>query len=223
MVCIATDSSHTKLPLWNSLNYRCSVPSDVGGSKQNLTLEPFDHYLNRKWATAFIFFQELLIEVLGSTRVRATICNISCSQTWNRQWTEILCPHLSGKEDQSLDVQYSTLWTHYFSEACRQASLLRWVLGPVVILCILEGTISRAGEKGTCNLLHCTSLCSIDCGHFCSSRWQHGIWLSVHYPFHVCLHEVVMSKLDKVLGKHPSLPRMWPHHKHCDTYIQYYC
>lgn len=154
MVCIATDSSHTKLPLWYSLNYRCSVPSDVGGSKQNLhTLEPFDHYLNRKWATAFIFFQELLIEVLGSTRVRATICNISCSQTWNRQWTEILCPHLSGKEDQSLDVQYSTLWTHYFSEACRQASLLRWVLGPVVILWILEGIILALVRKelATCS------------------------------------------------------------------------
>jgi len=58
-----------------------------------------------------------------------------------------------GRSVFGAEVQHSTLWTHYFSEACRQASLLRWALGPVEILCILEGTILALVRKelATCS------------------------------------------------------------------------
>ena len=34
---------------------------------------------------------------------------------------------------------------------------------------------------------------SIDCDHFCHSKWQCSIWLSIHYLFHVWLREVMTS------------------------------
>ena len=101
---------------------------------------------------------------------------------------------LSGKEDR--DLWSLNTAKHFVSLLCQQGMQVNLFASVSVRSCwdlvhSVKNPFLLWWESSTQTAL--LYLSSIHCGHFCHSKWQRNIWISVHHPFHVWLREVMTS------------------------------